>query len=197
MQRFPKMEVFNLRIRCPWVLEDEGIFRIVHVWGPTIKTLRLDEDGRRSRTSTKSVTLKSVEYIALHCRHLVDLGIQFVGAPPRSVRSVYAQAVRPDTHENALRVLSLGFSPIDRDSVENMALYLSCLFPSLSRIEADEYLRDEGEPPPRHRFDRPSYTLRDSAGALERWRMVHALLPLLGLARRQERVAMTERHACD
>ncbi|TCD64711.1 hypothetical protein EIP91_003754 [Steccherinum ochraceum] len=178
--KYGTLEVLDLDVQCPWIMGDDAVYEIVRVWGPRLKTLKLDTEGGWS--TTESITLKGLEHLALHCPRLTTLGIHFIGTPPRDMCSVYKQVDRNGTRWNeALRELAVSSSPLDPSSVNDMAMYLSCLFPNLAHIA------------PAYWLTRPMLwdTDIDAAGPdgpYKSWEMVQTMVPLIGLARRQERL---------
>ncbi|TCD64709.1 hypothetical protein EIP91_003752 [Steccherinum ochraceum] len=195
VHQFSKLEELNLELDCPWVLEDSAIEEIVRIWGPGLRSLCLDPGGG---WSTRCITVRGLEHLALHCPRLITLGMPFDGVLPDHVRSIPAQTQADDTstsHRNdTLRRLYVGCTPLDRFTVNNMALYLSSLFPNLETIAPADRLEDQRDPlePPMGyvghagQGDRTAKTLN---GPFQRWEMVEAIVPILGVARKQERSA--------
>lgn len=197
MKKYPTLEVLHLGVGLPWALHDDAIREVVSVWGRGIRSLRLDPNG--GWTTTKCATFAGLEHIAMHCPRLTTLGLYFVGSPSVSIRSatVHIDANRQSTghyRNEALRDLYVGCSPLDPFTVNDMAMYLSMRFPNLETIKPAERMRTQLDPPelPTNTGDRRrvGQTVKRLTGPFQRWEMVEDIVPVIGLARKQERLAL-------
>ncbi|TCD65997.1 hypothetical protein EIP91_001944 [Steccherinum ochraceum] len=202
--KYKTLEVLQLNVKRPWMLGDRAIQEIVRALGPRLRILELDPEGGWS--SKECLTLSGLEYLATHCPRLSKLGLHFVGTPPADVRSVCRHIARSDVRwASALRELSVGCSPLDPASLNDLVLFLSSLFPNLSQITTASRLKPEenedyemqwsAKPIPGgvdiELDDEYVEEYVDNFRLYAGWKMVESMVPLLGLARRQERVLMT------
>ncbi|TCD62472.1 hypothetical protein EIP91_006820 [Steccherinum ochraceum] len=147
MGKYPKLEVFDLRVLYPWKLGDDAVREIVRVWGPRMRLFRLDPAGGWSPTSC--ITFEGLEHIASNCPHLTTLGVNFAGTLPQAhvpMQSNCGTASRPSPRQNeTVQHLYVGRSPIERSVVTDMARYLRSLFPNLRKIIPDDFIRTRSD----------------------------------------------------
>ncbi|TCD68358.1 hypothetical protein EIP91_010996 [Steccherinum ochraceum] len=164
LMRFPLTRL-EIGMSWPWNLTDSSMEKIARAW-PNIAVLDLDPAGDWPIPS--NVTTDGLELLSQLCPRLRMLGIQFNSAPPDFYRAeeLYYH-VQGRVWNATLNMLAVGRSVID--SPQNVALFLSCLFPNLEtclpQMPAEE-----------------AHEL-----AYQQWTQVSKFLPAMGLARRQER----------
>ncbi|TCD68356.1 hypothetical protein EIP91_010994 [Steccherinum ochraceum] len=155
----------DINMSWSWNLTNDSLRNIALTWR-NITVLDLDPTGVWPTPS--NVTMDGLELLAYSCPRLRMLGIQFDSTPPEFYRAedLYRH-MQGRSWSETVHMLSVGRSVID--SPKDVALFLSCIFPNLETCLP--HLPSE----PAHRV------------VYQRWIRVSEFLPVMGLARRQER----------
>ncbi|TCD64718.1 hypothetical protein EIP91_003761 [Steccherinum ochraceum] len=132
MEKFPKLEVLDLRLGCHWILGDDDLKEIGRVWGPTLQVLRLDPDG--GWFSSTCVTVRGLKRFASQCPRLSVLGIQFVESlAVDDIPTVHMLLDR--NNRETLRIRYTHNASSASFKLMDIARYLLHCFPSLRDIE--------------------------------------------------------------
>ncbi|TCD64714.1 hypothetical protein EIP91_003757 [Steccherinum ochraceum] len=133
MQRYPKLEVFDLTLGCHWEARDDILEEVGRAWGSTLRILRLDPHISW-RMSSQCMTLPGLEQFAACCPSLTTLGVHFTDTlPEHSTLPVHMRLNR--SGDAPSRLAHVGSSPLDPLQMNEMAQHLSDLFPGLGTVE--------------------------------------------------------------
>ncbi|TCD61443.1 hypothetical protein EIP91_008422 [Steccherinum ochraceum] len=141
MDSYPKLEVLDLRLQCPWVLGNDDLEAIARVWGPELTILRLDPEGGWSRSPTKCITVEGLEQLASRCPHLTTLGVHFVKTPSLHtpyVVPMYLDRELMQSSEEPHRLLYAGSLRKVPPTVKKMRTHLQRLFSGLGKVCSDK-----------------------------------------------------------
>ncbi|TCD68357.1 hypothetical protein EIP91_010995 [Steccherinum ochraceum] len=159
----------HLRISMSWSwdLTDNTMERIANRW-PDIETLDIDPEGVWPTPS--NVTAHGLHTLAVSCRRLYILGMQFNSTPPDfSLTEALYSHMGGRAGSTTMGMLNVGRSAINRPA--ETAMLLSCLCFYLAGCLPDLAMHQDEE----------------QREICDRWIQVSQFLSMMGLARRQER----------
>lgn len=135
---FGLLESFDLRLPCMHDIDDTLFASLAKAW-PRLRTFVLG-DQPYCIHSTPRTTLKALIPFALHCSHLEAIGLQLNAVPaPAGGRlpeaDLYAE-LQGRCSTSRVELLHVSTSSVANAHAEEVAVFLSCVFPELRIVWA-------------------------------------------------------------